>query len=186
MIARQARVSVVVMRRWEPHDPGRSCLLHANPHYVTNRTTSQERQSPGVGRAGVPTQPNLGDNRGQQGINEPRVSGRSERSTRATKVARADGLPAGALAVAARLLPGSLALSHESKRPDPGIRPDLRFYLVGATGFEPVTPSVSGKCSPAELRARVVPIIRRVGCRCERVEAVPGIEPGYRVLQTLA
>jgi hypothetical protein len=52
--------------------------------------------------------------------------------------------------------------------------------LVGATGFEPVTPSVSGKCSPAELRARVTPII------CERVEAVPGIEPGYRVLQTLA
>ena len=52
--------------------------------------------------------------------------------------------------------------------------------LVGATGFEPVTPSVSGKCSPAELRARVIPII------CERVEAVPGIEPGYRVLQTLA
>jgi hypothetical protein len=32
----------------------------------------------------------------------------------------------------------------------------------------------------------VVPIIRRVGCRCEQVEAVPGIEPGYRVLQTLA
>jgi hypothetical protein len=58
--------------------------------------------------------------------------------------------------------------------------------VVGATGFEPVTPSVSGKCSPAELRARVDPIIRRVGCRCERVEAVPGIEPGYRVLQTLA
>jgi hypothetical protein len=54
------------------------------------------------------------------------------------------------------------------------------FVLVGATGFEPVTPSVSGKCSPAELRARVIPII------CERVEAVPGIEPGYRVLQTLA
>jgi hypothetical protein len=52
--------------------------------------------------------------------------------------------------------------------------------VVGATGFEPVTPSVSGKCSPAELRARVTPII------CERVEAVPGIEPGYRVLQTLA
>jgi hypothetical protein len=50
MIARQARVSVVVMRRWEPHDPGRSCLLHANPYYVTNRTTSQERQSP----AGIP------------------------------------------------------------------------------------------------------------------------------------
>jgi hypothetical protein len=53
--------------------------------------------------------------------------------------------------------------------------------VVGATGFEPVTSSVSGKRSPAELRARVGPIT--IG---ERVEAVPGIEPGYRVLQTLA
>ena len=26
--------------------------------------------------------------------------------------------------------------------------------MVGATGIEPVTPSVSGRCSPAELRAR--------------------------------
>jgi hypothetical protein len=41
------------------------------------------------------------------------------------------------------LLPGSLALGHESKRPDPGIRPDLRLDVVGATGFEPVTPTVS-------------------------------------------
>ena len=34
---RQARVSMVVMRRWEPHDPGRSCLLHTIRHYVINR-----------------------------------------------------------------------------------------------------------------------------------------------------
>jgi hypothetical protein len=33
------------MRRWEPHDPGRSCLLHDNPHYVTNRTTSQDARA---------------------------------------------------------------------------------------------------------------------------------------------
>jgi hypothetical protein len=43
--------------------------------------------------------------------------------------------------------------------------------LVGGTGFEPVTPSVSGKCSPAELTAR---------------EAEAGIEPAYRALQALA
>ncbi len=42
---------------------------------------------------------------------------------------------------------------------------------VGDTGFEPVTPSVSGKCSPAELIAR---------------EAEAGIEPAYRALQALA
>jgi N-formylglutamate amidohydrolase len=29
-------------------------------------------------------------------------------------------------------------------------------YVVGATGIEPVTPSVSGRCSPAELHARAV------------------------------
>jgi hypothetical protein len=56
---------------------------------------------------------------------------------------------------------------------------DLLLCVVGATGFEPVTSSVSGKRSPAELRARGPDHI-------ERVEAVPGIEPGYRVLQTLA
>jgi hypothetical protein len=41
MIARQAPVSIAVMRRWEPHDPGRSCLVDVNTHYVTNQPNSQ-------------------------------------------------------------------------------------------------------------------------------------------------
>jgi hypothetical protein len=41
MMARQAPVSVAVMRRWEPHDPGRSCLLDVITHYVTNQPNSQ-------------------------------------------------------------------------------------------------------------------------------------------------
>jgi hypothetical protein len=30
---------------------------------------------------------------------------------------------------------------------------NLRVWVVGATGIEPVTPSMSTRCSPAELRA---------------------------------
>ena len=48
----------------------------------------------------------------------------------------------------------------------------VRYGVVGATGFEPVTPSVSGKCSPAELRARVTPII------CERWRRCPELNRG--------
>ena len=50
---------------------------------------------------------------------------------------------------------------------------------VGDSGFEPLTSSVSGRRSPPELIARVVldgPLR----------EAAPGVEPGCRVLQTLA
>ncbi len=41
------------------------------------------------------------------------------------------------------------------------------MQLVGGTGIEPVTSSVSGKRSPAELTARVGPILRRLGHRCD-------------------
>ena len=33
MMGRQARASTVVMRRWEPHDPGSPCLLTLSGHY---------------------------------------------------------------------------------------------------------------------------------------------------------
>ena len=35
----------------------------------------------------------------------------------------------------------------------PIIKPSMELVMVGATGIEPVTPSMSRKCSPAELRA---------------------------------
>ena len=73
----------------------------------------------------------------------------------------------GSLAVAARLLPDDLALGDESKRPGSCTRPDLLLYLVGATGFEPVTPSVSGHARPfampiAALQGTTSALLRRV------------------------
>src|SRR5512132_1214858 len=50
--------------------------------------------------------------------------------------------------VAARLLPQDSTASPRRKMPDPRTRPDLRRFVVGATGFEPVTPSVSGHARP--------------------------------------
>ena len=60
------------------------------------------------------------------------------------------------------------------------------FYVVGATGFEPVTPAVSRQCSAAELSARGDRDDTDEIADTATVEATPGIEPGYRVLQTLA
>jgi hypothetical protein len=55
------------------------------------------------------------------------------------------------------LLPDNLALGDESKRPGPRTRPDLHFYLVGATGFEPVTSSVSGGSGTFEEQLDATP-----------------------------
>jgi hypothetical protein len=51
----------------------------------------------------------------------------------------ADGSPA----VAACLLPDDLAPGDRNLRPGPRTRPELGGCVVGATGFEPVTSSVS-------------------------------------------
>ncbi len=63
-------------------------------------------------------------------------------------------LPSVLTAVAARLLPEDCSASFQCKRPSPQTRPDLLLYVVGATGFEPVTSSVSAiprlpPCRPA-------------------------------------
>jgi hypothetical protein len=64
----------------------------------------------------------------------------------------------------------SMANDQEARSRIGNLASDL-LLRVGGTGIEPVTPSVSGKCSPAELTAR---------------EAEAGIEPAYRALQALA
>jgi hypothetical protein len=65
----------------------------------------------------------------------------------------------------------SWARRSRGQLPDSGNWPLSCVIAVGGTRFELVTPSVSGKCSPAELTAR---------------EAEAGIEPAYRALQALA
>jgi hypothetical protein len=58
--------------------------------------------------------------------------------------------------------------------------------VVGAGRVELPTSAVSRQRSPAELRA-LGPDHTAFGFAVTtRMEAVPGIEPGYRVLQTLA
>jgi hypothetical protein len=41
MMGRQAQASVRVMRLWQPHDPGRSCLRRTIRHHLTNETDLQ-------------------------------------------------------------------------------------------------------------------------------------------------
>jgi hypothetical protein len=40
------------------------------------------------------------------------------------------------------------------KRENPKV--SLGVFMVGTTGIEPVTPSMSTRCSPAELRAQIL------------------------------
>jgi hypothetical protein len=40
------------------------------------------------------------------------------------------------------------------KRENPKV--SLEVFMVGTTGIEPVTPSMSTRCSPAELRAQIL------------------------------
>src|SRR4029450_6956648 len=64
---------------------------------------------------------------------------------------------------------------------------DLRLYVVGARRIELLASSTSRKRSPTELRARAATRSYRDRGSCSiGLEAVPGIEPGCRVLQTLA
>src|SRR6056297_2606180 len=48
----------------------------------------------------------------------------------------------------------SPCLSRRAALPAPRLTPPGRLKMVGVTGIEPVTPSMSTKCSPAELYAR--------------------------------
>ena len=52
-------------------------------------------------------------------------------------------------------MPALAAKMGGVRQTDQTASPTCRTQVVGATGIEPVTPSVSGRCSPAELRARL-------------------------------
>ncbi len=76
--------------------------------------------------------------------------------------------------------------------------------MVGRTGFEPVAPSASGRCSPPELTTLGAGDRNRTGTRLNSrgilsplrlpippprqkyLEAAPGIEPGVKDLQSSA
>jgi hypothetical protein len=47
-MGRQARASTVIMRRWEPHDPGGSCLLHTLGRYRVLPHDRTDRENAGA------------------------------------------------------------------------------------------------------------------------------------------
>jgi hypothetical protein len=48
MMGRQARASTVIMRRWEPHDPGGSCLHHTIGRYRVLPHDRTDRENAGA------------------------------------------------------------------------------------------------------------------------------------------
>ena len=74
-----------------------------------------------------------------------------------------------------RLLPKVPGNEKRASLPKGETRSDLLFYLVGDTGIEPVTSSVSGKRAPAAPIALV-----------HTAEVETGFEPVYTALQAVA
>jgi hypothetical protein len=54
MMGRQERTSNTMMRLWEPHDPGGSCLLHTTPPLLHQPDIPRERRSPVIPPGWVP------------------------------------------------------------------------------------------------------------------------------------
>jgi len=48
MMGRQARASTAIMRRWEPNDPGGSCLLHTIGRYRVLPHNRTDRENAGA------------------------------------------------------------------------------------------------------------------------------------------